>query len=268
MNGSFRHEPLPVFGDRIANIRSWWRRCVSVEAAGMLVTSWEPGRLAIEMTTVVDAAAACLWLDPGLDDAPGMLARGFDRVFGGAAGRGLARDALACDERAFAGYARWEMATAGTPASPGGAYPGSRRSARSSSAWRPGPRGCRALPKEHRVPALPGRARRLRPLGGGGGPRSPSAHGPRGPGRRRRRARHRRPPAARAGVRAGRGRGGPLGAELWRLTRDKRVRGPNEEAVARDAVRLRELRLWLRRCARRPSLLDRLAGLRGMAAPV
>ena len=27
MNGAFRHEPLPVFGDRLANIRAWWRRC-------------------------------------------------------------------------------------------------------------------------------------------------------------------------------------------------------------------------------------------------
>ena len=27
MNGSFRHEPLPVFGERLANIRDWWRRC-------------------------------------------------------------------------------------------------------------------------------------------------------------------------------------------------------------------------------------------------
>ena len=29
MNGAFRHEPLPVFGDRLANAISWWRRCRS-----------------------------------------------------------------------------------------------------------------------------------------------------------------------------------------------------------------------------------------------
>jgi len=109
MNGSFRFEPLPIFGDRLANIRDWWRRCAAVGAGGMLITSWEPDRLAIEMTTVVDAAAACLWLDPGVDDAPGMLARGFGRVFGGSGEAELARAAIACDSRAFAGYARWEI---------------------------------------------------------------------------------------------------------------------------------------------------------------
>jgi hypothetical protein len=40
MNGSFRYEPLPIFGDRLANIRAWWRRCAAVGAGGMLVTSW------------------------------------------------------------------------------------------------------------------------------------------------------------------------------------------------------------------------------------
>ena len=109
MNGSFRHEPLPVFGERIANIRDWWRRCKATGAGGMLITSWEPSRLAIEMTTVVDAAAASLWLDPGADDATAMLASGFGRVFGPRDADRLARQALACDQAAFAGYARWEV---------------------------------------------------------------------------------------------------------------------------------------------------------------
>ena len=47
----------------------------------MLVTSWEPNRLAMAMTSVVDAAAACLRLEPGVDDSTGMLAAGFRRVF-------------------------------------------------------------------------------------------------------------------------------------------------------------------------------------------
>ena len=34
MNGAFRHEPLPVFGERLANIRDWWRRCSAVGAGG------------------------------------------------------------------------------------------------------------------------------------------------------------------------------------------------------------------------------------------
>ena len=111
MDGAFRHEPLPVFGERLANIRDWWRRCRAVGAQGMLVTSWEPYRLAIEMTTVVDAAAASLWLDPESDDAPAMLAAGFRRMHRVPPERAvdLSRRALACDEMAFAGYARWEL---------------------------------------------------------------------------------------------------------------------------------------------------------------
>jgi hypothetical protein len=42
---------------------------------------------------------------------------------------------------------------------------------------------------------------------------------------------------------------------LWRLTRDRRVRGPNERIVERDAARLRELRLWIKRCAADPRRL-------------
>jgi hypothetical protein len=141
MNGAFRYEPLPVFGERLANILSWWKRCRRVGAAGFLVTSWEANRLAIELTTAIDAAAACLWLDPGVEDPREMLARGFARVFGStkvgrvsevaqplrcsalpdaARRRGdkpphpseirrWARAALACDEHAFAGYHRWQI---------------------------------------------------------------------------------------------------------------------------------------------------------------
>ncbi len=128
MNGAFRYEPLPVFGERLANILAWWRRCRRVGAGGLLVTSWEPNRLALELTTVVDAAAACLWLDPGIEDPPEMLARGFARVFGGGGAgrrpalsesrrdacatvgtRRWAQTALAGDPYAFAGYHRWQI---------------------------------------------------------------------------------------------------------------------------------------------------------------
>jgi hypothetical protein len=109
MNGAFRHEPLPVFGERLANIRSWWDRCRRTGAGGMLVTSWEPQRLAFELTTLVDAAAAGLWLDAGRNDAATMLARGFARAFGSKNPRTLAQLALAADAHAFAGYARWEL---------------------------------------------------------------------------------------------------------------------------------------------------------------
>jgi hypothetical protein len=109
MNGAFRHEPLPVFGDRLANIRSWWQRCTTMKADGFLITSWEAYRLALETTTLVDAAAANLWLEPAQDDATAMLARGLERTFGAKTARPLARALLAADEHAFAGYARWQI---------------------------------------------------------------------------------------------------------------------------------------------------------------
>jgi hypothetical protein len=256
MNGSFRHEPLPVFGDRIANIRSWWRRCSAAGAEGMLVTSWEPDRLAIEMTTVVDAAAASLWLDPETDDAPGMLARGFDRVFGGARGRELARDALACDERAFAGHARWEISDRWDTA------PGRRGIARLEeeraffdrlAARPPGlPRPFRASVEFRRylaerdvyVRSAAAAVLALRRLVAKKGPANP---------------------AVARGIAALQGHadqfvqsiasGGRAARELWRLTRDRRSRGPNERMAEGDAIRLREFRLWVRRCAAKPGLL-------------
>lgn len=109
MNGAFRHEPLPVFGDRLANIRSWWQRCTAVMAEGFLVTSWEAHRLALETTTTVDAAAASLWLEPTQDDTTGMLAGGLARTFRIKSPRPFARALLAADEHAFAGYARWQI---------------------------------------------------------------------------------------------------------------------------------------------------------------
>ncbi len=108
MNSGFRHEPLPVFSDRLANLRSWWDHCARVGAKGFLVTSWETGRLAAELTTVLDAAAASLWLDAGNPSPAAMLERGFARVFGRTSARRAAQVALASDRYAFAGYARWE----------------------------------------------------------------------------------------------------------------------------------------------------------------
>jgi len=110
MNGAFRYEPLPIFSDRLANLRSWWQRCRKTEAAGFLVTSWESYRLALETTTVVDAAAASLWLDNGAPDNDlDWLAGGFARVFGKTGARSAAKAALACDRYPFSGYARWQV---------------------------------------------------------------------------------------------------------------------------------------------------------------
>ncbi len=111
MNGSFRFEPMPVFGDRLANLRSWWHRCRAVNARGFLITSWEPNRLAQETTTLVDAAAASLWLDRSALRNDAMLAAGVQRLWGTKLqpARQISRALLRSDEIAFAGYARWEI---------------------------------------------------------------------------------------------------------------------------------------------------------------
>jgi len=110
MNGAFRYEPLPIFGDRLANLRSWWQRCQKTKAGGFLVTSWEAYRLALETTTVIDAATASLWLDGGAPDNDfDWLSKGFERVFGKPGARSAAKAALACDSYPFSGYARWQI---------------------------------------------------------------------------------------------------------------------------------------------------------------
>jgi len=109
MNSGFRHEPLPVFGERLANIRCWWERCQRTNAAGLLITSWETSRIAAELPTVIDAAAASLWLNPGLQTPDALLEKGFARVYGPETARAATRAALAADEHPFAGYARWEI---------------------------------------------------------------------------------------------------------------------------------------------------------------
>ncbi|EIP99112.1 N-acetyl-beta-hexosaminidase [Opitutaceae bacterium TAV1] len=114
MNGAFRFEPAPVYGERLANIHAWWQRARRTQAEGFLVTSWEAYRLALETTTLVDAAAAGLWLEPDADDDPlALLARGCRRLYGtgAAAAAATARALIAGDARAFAGYARWEINT-------------------------------------------------------------------------------------------------------------------------------------------------------------
>ena len=107
MDGAFRHEPLPIVRERLANIVSWWRRCRQTRAAGMLVTSWEPQRLAAEVPQLVDAAAAGLWLE-GEEDVDRLLALGARRMFG-RRGPGVARALRSADEHPFSGYARWQI---------------------------------------------------------------------------------------------------------------------------------------------------------------
>lgn len=247
MNGAFRHEPLPVFGDRLANIRSWWQRCTAVQAEGFLVTSWEACRLALETTTLVDAAAANLWLEPAQDDATAMLARGLERTFGSNAARPLARALLAADEHAFVGYARWQI----------------------NDRWDAfaGTESLKPYETEERFFA------RLQATGWPK-PLAASLAFRRYLARRdvfvRRAAREvfrlrRQPAEAPAGLKAllsaarnfalGLKTGRKAARAMWARTRDPQVRGPNEAMIDADEVRLTNWRDWLKRAAKNRELL-------------
>ena len=273
LNGAFRHEPLPVFGERLGNARSWWQRSQRTGAAGFLMTSWEPSRLAAEMAVVVDAAAASLWLNPEADDATTMLAHGFARAagLGAASARSAARAALQCDEHAFAGYARWEINDRwDASATPDGGAARFVRSAQffgrlagsplppafaASAAWlrylatrdafvRTAAQGVwklrRALAK--------GQAKLTGPGPGGADQVAPTTP----------------PPnaivtyyvtnlqATAAAFSTELRRGRAAARTMWRRTRDPKVRGPNELMLAADALRLRVWRAWLARCRRQP----------------
>lgn len=256
MNGSFRHEPLPVFGERLGNLRSWWRRCADVGAEGFLVTSWEPNRLAMEMTTAVDAAAASLWLDPGADDSTEMLARGFGRLYGAAGSRELARSALACDERAFAGNSRWEVNERWDTASTRrglGRYVAERAFYRRLSSRGPSlPRAFAAsvafrlylAERDVFVRESADQVFDLRRRFARRGPADKVLFGRLGALLAS--AVHFGGVARRAGASARR---------LWALSRDPSVRGPNEAIAARDAARAGALARWVKGCLRRPDRL-------------
>ncbi len=253
MNGSFRHEPLPVFGDRLANIRCWWRRCAAVKAEGMLITSWEPQRLALETTTLVDAAAANLWLEPEADDATSMLARGLERTFPGKTPRELARTLLAADEHAFAGYARWQI----------------------NDRWDvfAGNEGLKPYEQERQFFARLGRGKSPAPLGASFAFRLYLAErdlfvrqAARGVFRLRRllakgkgtsaEVAHCVTSLSKAAVSFARSlRSGRKAAQaMWRRSRDPRLHGPNETVLDLDAQRLAGWRAWLRRASRQPDL--------------
>lgn len=113
MNGAFRHESAPVWSDRLQNLAAWHRRARATSATGFLVTSWEPYRLSLPSTTLMDAAAATLWLEPAAPDDPtSLLAAGlrrFEPSIGTVSARSIARRLLATDAQAFCGNSRWEI---------------------------------------------------------------------------------------------------------------------------------------------------------------
>ena len=251
MNGSFRYEPLPIFGDRMGNIQSWWRRCKSVGAGGMLVSSWEPHRLALEMTTVVDAAAACLWLGPDTADHSRMLAKGFERALKlprrGALS--VARTALRCDRHSFAGYARWEINERWDCTSP----------REDLDAYQRGQRHYDRLVAKKLPESLAASTSFLSYLYARDLFVRRAARGVF---------------KLRRGLASGEGIQGDLvslttaaakfdrllhearlaGATMWLSTRKPDRRNPNHAMLAADAVRLRSWQQWLKRCARSPAI--------------
>ncbi len=258
MNGAFRFEPLPVFGDRLANLRSWWRRCAEVGAAGFLVTGWEPNRLALELTTAIDAAAASLWLDPGTDDAPSLLTQGFARTFGPRHAREWARTALACDERAYCGYARWDLDERWDV---GATREGAARYRRELSFFARLARRVPALPPAFAASVrfrtyLAGRDVFVRASASAifGLRRRLASGGPGHPQIRRGLAVLAADAAHFASVLSA---GRRAARSLWARTRDARRRGPNERALDRDEARLRAYRRWLRVASRDPARLCR-----------
>jgi len=211
MNGAFRHEPMPHFTDRLENAIAWWRRCHRLNAAGFLMTSWEPNRLALELTTVVDAAVAYLWLEPNRTPEPRrMLERGFERVFGKRGAQAAARLALGADAYPFSGYPRWQINTSWSAVSRREAVAPYRREERyfhravSAAKIDRLPIPLRAsLEFRHYLAARDVFVR-------AGGP----------------------PPAIAPARRAARA--------MWQRTRDLAVRGPNEQTLISDASRTRE----------------------------
>ena len=227
MNGAFRFEPMPHFRDRLDNIVAWWRHAQRIGAEGFLVSSWESNRLALELTTAVDAAAASLWLEPELRDPEEMLARGFGRVFG-QRGRAAARVALACDQYPFSGYPRWEINERWETISRRESVEPYQREAKFFTKLT---RQCanKKLPAPLRDSVefrsyLAARDVFVRGLN-----RLPAAPESGTPRKRADSAAFRA--TLRAGLRAAQ--------TMWRLTRDSKVRGPNEKMILEDEARLR-----------------------------
>ncbi len=217
MNGSARYEPMPHFTDRMENILSWWRHGADLGIEGLLISSWEPFRLAMELTTVVDAAAATLWLNPGVTDPQEMLTRGFARVSGRSSAKKAARVALASDRYPFGGYPRWEINDSWKTVSrrePLASFVAEEKACRQAAAVRPLPAPLRAsLEFRHYLAVRDVFVRR-------------AAQGKATAAEGKKFAQ-----ALAAGTRAAR--------TMWRFTRDRRKRGANGLILAADAARLR-----------------------------
>lgn len=219
MNGAFRYEPLPHFTDRLENILSWWDHSKRSGAKGFLVSSWEPYRLAIELTTAVDAAAATLWLEPEITDPREMLARGFERVFG-KKGRAASKLALASDRFPFSGYPRWEINQRWDTVS--------RRE--SLAEYRRERLHFRKLATKARAQKTPAALQASLDFRQYLAERDVFVR------------EHARGAADQTGFKQALRKGRDAARTMWRLTRDRRVISPNERIVAHDARQLRTFR--------------------------
>ncbi len=249
MNGAFRYEPLPLFKDRLANARSWWDRCLRTGAGGFLMTSWEAYRLAFEMPTVVDAAAADLWLDPQAKGDIAMMTHGFERLYGQTDAKPAALAALSCDRYPFSGYARWEINDRWDVVAPGRSITRYRGEARFFAQ--------RSKTVARRFAALSASIRFRHYLARRDFFVRAAAQGV---FRLRQQLRAGRTVAATAALRrmaeearsfAGAVAEGRKAARIMRTrSRDRRRIGQNEAIVQRDAARLKLWRRWLTRCRR------------------
>jgi hypothetical protein len=241
MDGAFRHEPLPIARDRLANIASWWARCRRTNAAGMLVTSWEPQRLCSEIPQAIAAAAAGLWLD-GEEDPDRLLESGARRMWG-RKGPAAARALRSADKHPFSGYDRWQVNDRwDTVLVPG------------IASWRAEARALARLAARPGLPPAVGSSLRFRSYLADRDLFVRSAaqavwrlRGGRRPGPVLDEAER----AAAAFARS-LARGRAAARAMWRRTRDPRARGPNEAVLGADERRLSAWRQWLRRCRRDP----------------
>ena len=253
MAGSFRNEPLPIFRERLANIVAWWDRCIQSRAAGFLLTSWEPQRLAAELPMAVAAAAAGLWIENERDPRR-LWELGCRRAFG-AKGPASAARLWASDGEPFCGYPswqindRWDTALTDEPI----------------ERWRREAQHCaRLAPARGLSPGFPpavSASLRFRAY------LAERDHFVRRAGRGvffLRRARAGNDLARllrvldellREAAKFGRLSPGALSTAraMWRRTRDPGEIGPNEWMLEADRLRLDEWRAWLRRCRTRPA---------------
>jgi hypothetical protein len=259
MAGSFRHEPLPIFRERLANIIAWWRRCVRLQAAGFLLTSWEPQRLAAELPMAVAAAAAGLWIE-NESDPRRLWELGCRRAFG-RQGRMSAARLWASDNHPYCGYPRWQIndrwdaSATDEPVEP----------------WRREARICAKLARPGKLHPSVSASLRFRAFlaerdlfvrkAGRGVLALRAARARRGSPRlenllaelgREAAAFSRLLPGARAAART-----------MWRRTRDSSEIGPNERILAADRRRLEEWRAWLRRCRARPDSIREASPVAG-----